>query len=1718
MMRAFFLVLAARQTGCQMSSLHHHFLVSANEQEGKGIVTVYHDSLSTLYSYHEISNLALATANTLQTKCAVKKGDVVAGLLPNGMAYIVGLGAVSMLGATFSPCNVAFSEPEILYQLTTSGANCALTQSGLEFAVKAARHLGIQILFDNEECFQSKFVNGNSLKNNVIISACDAALLPFSSGTTGRPKGVILTHGNFASSLPLHTTAPRPALVRPSDTVVVSLPLFHIYGLVPVLLTSMSQRANILLFPKFEESLVTKVCKAQNATFFPTVPHVALSLNKDSLPTSMRMILTAAAALGVDVQAQLCDRLDVAVCQGYGLTEVTCTASLCVQEDNCMGSIGRPIVPFRIDSVDANGFGELLLHGPTVMPGYWNAPEETAKVFTDDGWFRTGDSVCLGGKENNDFLFIGSRLKDVIKVMAHQVAPAELEAVLLENEYVADVGVVGIQDEESGQIPIAYIVTDDLAKTLTSDLLQAELKRFARTNLVGYKRPRRFMVVPEIIRSRAGKILRHKLLETYPIECKTTSTITTTCLYSSTHANVASILSGLLGRPANLDEPFMEAGLDSMDSVEVRDRLSEELNCKLPVTLTFDSPTPRVLVHFLDDLLYGVTEYRVTPRKESNGYMDDAEITSISTTYTESELCAAYAGAASCMNHVVLRWSPKNEEKAWQRYGIFLRDIATFDASFFGISSAEAYQMHPQQTLVLRHVAMAKEDTLSKEVGVYVGASSCDGPLPSLPTSLSPYQATGGTLCVVAGRISYVFGLQGSCCVYDTACSSSLVALSSASREVTLEGNLAVGVNVMLTPSFGQTLAFAGMLSPKGRCHTFDKAADGYLRGEGCAVCKLHSTRHNDCDKRMHGHGHVLSRSSVRQDGRSTNLTAPSGMAQRSLLSSVYNGHTSASSCIDVLESHGTGTALGDPIEIGSVAHSVSQCRTLQSHKSVFGHAEAAAGIGSLVKATLECGSVGNAQLRFLNPMVESVLPQDNVSNCPLHSLERVASDVVGVNSFGFSGTIVSVRMTRQMRPCSEHLSLPLVYFRTHRFGGMETWTPTIFVSAPQRRRLCRPSAVVEYHLEAESKDVRATQLVCTLRAMGVEISESTGRRVLPTIDISKPMTLGEERLYTSAQHVELCASTRKQQTVINVKDYPFASKLLRGCETGGQLVLGRMPAVVPETLDLRLASSTTDEERVQLLAEWIHLLQVANIPLPCAWKSGCAWDMERLVCDKLFTACRSGWLRVCVEQCDGNEDTILHTCHAPSACTVFLPPACMCSINCTFEQQAHEVLRCIPGKGTSVHNKLTLTSKMINDANQRWKAAWETTAGGALKTLVDQPVCGTPATAASEMTLDELLQTLSTVLTEVPGADDRLDLDSLASAELHARLGVIDVAAMTHILSSHTPREMWSAIVSSKGPPLPAMHALDNPTTSPTSPTADLLPLACQDTYGPMVVLLNDAPSKSDPIIMLPSIWGALGHCTRLAARLHPHWVLGIEHGYLRTGDDSMWHNTIHEQSYEYAWLCTRISSGGSLFGCSYGAILVFRVGELAQRLGFSLKTCIAVDPPPPGPARMVRDYTTKEVALQAIRLGQELTGKVADYHDAAIALKTCDDKDTWHLALRVSQKLETMGIGRFSSASVELVVRRLRVFQDSMKMWGTREERLPYVPLGGGVRTGVVLSSGRREFYKVMHPEIETSDPMHLYGSHETYRITGPHTQVVQWACTAAHEGMFAFVNELW
>ncbi|XP_071949901.1 uncharacterized protein [Antedon mediterranea] len=479
------------------------------------------------FSFIELQNVAKNVASGLM-RVGFKKGDRFAVFSPNSVEYVAIFLGVVMAGGVVTTINPAYTVDELAFQLNNCEAQYIATTPTLIDRVIAAKKqvsaLKDVYVFGEAEGaipFSTLLNDDGSAYQRVSLDVYnDVAALPYSSGTTGLPKGVMLTHNNLvANQCQINGKLNRyviPDSDRDANTLCL-LPIFHIFGMTAVLMSSLYQGARVVTIPRFEPEMFLKTIQDYKITHMPVVPPVVLFLAKHPMVdkydlSSLHVITCGAAPLGSDLIVAVKDRLNIQkLRQGYGLTETSPVTNL-PYEDHKVDASPGPLVPnteAKIvdvttgETLSAYQDGELWVRGPQIMKGYWKNDKATKESIDSDGFFHTGD---IAHYDDDGNFFIVDRLKELIKVKGFQVAPAELEALCLTHPDISDVAVIGVPVEGVGELPKAYIVRK------SEELTEEQVKEFVKSKVAPYKNLEGGVeFINEIPKSASGKILRRVL-------------------------------------------------------------------------------------------------------------------------------------------------------------------------------------------------------------------------------------------------------------------------------------------------------------------------------------------------------------------------------------------------------------------------------------------------------------------------------------------------------------------------------------------------------------------------------------------------------------------------------------------------------------------------------------------------------------------------------------------------------------------------------------------------------------------------------------------------------------------------------------------------------------------------------------------------------------------------------------------------------------------------------------------------------------------------------------------------------------------------------------------------------------------------------------------------------------------------------------------------------
>ncbi|MFJ9543813.1 AMP-binding protein [Streptomyces sp. NPDC101225] len=480
-------------------------------------------------TYAELAGLVGRLAAGLAAE-GIGKGDVVALHSPNTILFPVVLYATTTVGGTVTTLSPLAAPDEIAKQLIDSETRLMVSVSALIESARAAvevvrRMTGrdIEILVcDSAEGHRPVLglLGDGDVPAYEFDAAEDVAVLPYSSGTTGVPKGVMLTHRNLCTNLEQMAGLHQ---VEEGDRVIAILPFFHIFGLTALVNGALRRGATVYVHARFDLEAFLTSLERDRITHAYVAPPVMLALAKHPAVgnvdlSGLRRIICAAAPLDAGVQAAVADRLGVEVGQGYGMTELSPVSHLHADGNlgepaACVGHLlpstqARLVDPDTGLDVAEGEPGEVWIRGPQVMKGYFGRPEATDATVDADGWLHTGD---IGRVDEDGNWFIVDRVKELIKYKGYQVAPAELEAILVQHPGIADAAVIGVHDEAGGEIPKAFVVP------MTGvSISAAEVMAHVEGQVAPYKRIRRVEFIEAVPKAASGKILRRRLRDREP--------------------------------------------------------------------------------------------------------------------------------------------------------------------------------------------------------------------------------------------------------------------------------------------------------------------------------------------------------------------------------------------------------------------------------------------------------------------------------------------------------------------------------------------------------------------------------------------------------------------------------------------------------------------------------------------------------------------------------------------------------------------------------------------------------------------------------------------------------------------------------------------------------------------------------------------------------------------------------------------------------------------------------------------------------------------------------------------------------------------------------------------------------------------------------------------------------------------------------------------------
>lgn len=1098
-------------------------LLSLKNEKKKGVVFISGAENELLITYSELLVQALLMLRYLQIN-GVKPKDEVVFQMDDNKAFLVSFWACVLGGfkaIPLPPGQHGESEAKLArvcavldhpFILTTQSLRQKTDKLLIEHSINA-RVLVYECISDQEEAGELYEAQED-----------DIAFIQFSSGSTGHPKGVMLSHKNLLTNI---TAIIEAAELKTTDRLLSWMPLTHDMGLIGFHLVPVAMQAQLLLMPTdlFVRYPLIWMRKASehriNITSSPNYgyQHFLNQFNPanqyDFDLSSLRILFNGAEPIMADVCRNFTRALQpYGLAEGvmftvYGLAEASLAVTFPAPEKpftslftdrkslgpgdkvkvtkssdgieliNC----GKPVPYCELAIRNSQGehledgcVGYIHIKGDNVTQGYYHNPEATQKSINQENWLNTDDLGFI--HEGN--LYVTGRMKELIFIAGQNVYPHDIERIAQQIEGIEAGKVIacGIPDAVTGTDSLVLFV---LFKKNLDEFYQLtkKLKRhIASQTGIEVK-----FVVPikKVPKTTSGKIKRVALADdfsngTFASELDRLAVLDEQAIVNTSSSDTKALgdetvsvnrviqwfrgwLAKRLGigvQEVDVSRSFAEQGVTSLIAVDMARAIETELGLVVEVTSAWNYPT----IDQLSNHLVGQRNQQTISNQFAEGQLNEplaiigmacrfpgAETLEDFWSLLENAQNTASEAASTRWDAVAVeRLTQHNKNKTVTR-GNYLQDIDRFDAGFFGISPKEACAMDPQQRILLETTWQALEDAgvpenelSGRDCGVFIGVSHSDyaGFTINDLESLNAYSGTGNALSIVANRLSYVFNLTGPSMAVDTACSSSLVALHQACQHIRLnECSMAIvgGINLIVSPALNVVFSQANMLSSDGVCKTFDNDANGYSRGEGCGVVVI--KRLSDAVRDGDTIQAVVRGSAVNQDGRSNGLTAPNGLSQKRVIERALQAAQVKASDIDYIETHGTGTPLGDPVEFQALADVLGQGRStdkpcwIGSVKTNIGHLESAAGIAGLIKTVLSLTK--NLIPKHLNfEVANTYLNYDaasflKVANKSIPWLPEAATRKAGVSSFGFGGTNAHVILeeARPYTPATPASELP---------------------------------------------------------------------------------------------------------------------------------------------------------------------------------------------------------------------------------------------------------------------------------------------------------------------------------------------------------------------------------------------------------------------------------------------------------------------------------------------------------------------------------------------------------------------------------------------------------------------------------------------------------------------------------------------------------------------
>ncbi|MFB6363476.1 amino acid adenylation domain-containing protein [Paenibacillus elgii] len=1066
----------------------------------RGITYISGDRQEEYESYGTLLDRALIVLYALQSS-GMKPGDELLMQIDDNRTFLSVFWGCLLGGIVPVPVTVGSNDEHKikLFKIwrTLNHPYLMSDAKALDYLEKYAGQNELQNLFEEMKqavLFTDKLNYSSQNRGDIVpVKAEQLAFIQFSSGSTGDPKGVMLTHENLVHNIRDGASGAR---MDEQDSYLGWMPLTHDLGLIAFHLTCVIANANQYIMPtalfirrptlwlkKASEHQVTQICSPNFGYKFFLAQYKPETAADWDL-SHIRIVYNGAEPISTEVCDQFLDAMEK-----HGLRR---SAMLCVygMAEACVGvshppleeiflpvhlnrerlNIGEAVVPIEpsdnrcVTFVDVgspltschiricgdddavladNVIGHIQISGKNVTSGYYNNPQATAQVKTADGWLKTGD---LGFMRSGRLVITG-RAKDIIFVNGQNVYPHDIERVAEEVDGVelGKVAVCGVHDAGVGQDRIVVFV---MHTKKVEDFVPVAQRLRKHLNYRGGWELHDIVPIRRIPKTTSGKVQRFKLAQEYeagqfqPVSEQLAELLrkekearTVAIPQNEAERKLLDICKQILQTDAiSTDESYFDLGANSLQLTQMAEQLESQLGVNIAVTDFFSYPTIAKLAAYIAE---GEKEASAEHNPDAAGPADrDIAIIGMAGTFPQADTLEQFwanlaegkdcirpfnekrmKDAASYMAH--LYTGDRNLQPV---EGGYLDEIDTFDYSFFRLTPREASLMDPNQRLFLQTAWSAIEDAgyggtplSGKKVGVYVGFSKTSFEYERLLTEVAPetmpHFVLGNLPSIISSRIAYLLDLKGPAVTVDTACSSSLVAVHLACQAILggdCEMALAGGVKTILLPH----KAGIGMESSDDRARAFDDNSDGTGWGEGVGAVLLKPLRKavQDGDNILA----VIKGTTINQDGSTVGISAPNASSQAEVIAQAWRSARVDPETITYIEAHGTGTKLGDPVEIDGMTKAFrkqtqrKQFCAISTVKTNIGHLYEAAGIAGLIKAVL------SLRHRQIAPLVHFRQPNSKISfeESPVYPVTELTDwkpngipRRCGISSFGFSGT-----------------------------------------------------------------------------------------------------------------------------------------------------------------------------------------------------------------------------------------------------------------------------------------------------------------------------------------------------------------------------------------------------------------------------------------------------------------------------------------------------------------------------------------------------------------------------------------------------------------------------------------------------------------------------------------------------------------------------------------